>query len=97
MRIDIKSESQIFEEEAATRAAAASPAQPAPADSSEAEISEVPVAPSVDGDSASAAPEAETAPRCAALLSSGERCTNPAKLGSEYCGIPAHQKQAPSA
>jgi transcription termination/antitermination protein NusA len=97
LRIDIKSESQIFEEEAAARAAAASPAQPAPADSSEAEISEMPVAPSTDGDSASAAPEAETAPRCAALLSNGERCTNPAKPGSEYCGIPAHQKQAPSA
>jgi N utilization substance protein A len=98
LRIDIKSESQIFEEEAASRAAAAAPpAQPAADVSPEAELSEIPVAPSADGDSASAAPEPEAAPRCAALLSNGERCTNPAKPGSEYCGIPAHQKQAPSA
>ncbi|HEX2025868.1 MAG TPA: transcription termination factor NusA [Actinomycetota bacterium] len=39
-----------------------------------------------------AAPEGER--QCRAVLASGERCTNPAKPGSDYCGIPAHQKQA---
>jgi N utilization substance protein A len=32
--------------------------------------------------------------QCRAVLASGERCTNPARPGSDYCGIPAHQKQA---
>jgi N utilization substance protein A len=32
--------------------------------------------------------------RCRARLGSGERCSNPARPGSDYCGIPAHQKQA---
>jgi transcription termination/antitermination protein NusA len=32
--------------------------------------------------------------RCKAVLGSGERCSNAAKPGSDYCGIPAHQKQA---
>jgi N utilization substance protein A len=32
--------------------------------------------------------------QCRAVLASGERCTNPAKPGSDFCGIPAHQKQA---
>ena len=100
LRIDIKSESQSFEEEAAARAAASSPAPPVVTTGPESEVSESP-APSADDEestgSASAAPESESAPRCAALLSSGERCTNPAKPGSEYCGIPAHQKQARSA
>ncbi|MGH2653088.1 MAG: transcription termination factor NusA [Actinomycetota bacterium] len=32
--------------------------------------------------------------RCGAVLASGERCSNPARPGSDYCGIPAHQKQA---
>jgi transcription termination/antitermination protein NusA len=95
LRIDIKSESQIFEEEAAARAAAAAPSAENSAVVSSEAVSEIPVAPS-DGESASA-PEAEAAPRCAAMLSSGERCANPAKPGSAYCGIPAHQKQASSA
>jgi N utilization substance protein A len=100
LRIDIKSESQIFEEEAASRAAAASAAQPPRPASKESEVAELPSTPSADAESAapgSAQPEMEASPRCAAILSSGERCTNPAKPGSEYCGIPAHQKQARSA
>jgi transcription termination/antitermination protein NusA len=96
LRIDIKSESQIFEEEAASRAAAASAAKPAPAVSQASEVAEIPMASRADGDSAAVA-ELDTAPRCAAILGSGERCANPAKPGSEYCGIPAHQKQARSA
>lgn len=101
LRIDIKSESQILEEEAAARAAAAKPA-PTVASEPEAALSEASdgqEAPSPDGETAAsvAVPEPETAPRCAALLSSGERCSNAAKPGSEYCGIPAHQKQARSA
>ncbi len=35
--------------------------------------------------------------RCRAVLASGERCSNPAKPGSDYCGIPAHQRQAQEA
>ncbi|HEV2906848.1 MAG TPA: transcription termination factor NusA [Actinomycetota bacterium] len=96
LRIDIKSESQIFEEEAASRAAAASAAKPAPAVSQASEVAEIQVASRADGDSAAVA-ELDTAPRCAAILGSGERCANPARPGSEYCGIPAHQKQARSA
>jgi N utilization substance protein A len=94
LRIDIKSESQVLEEETAARAAAA---KPAPMPAAEPEVSEA-----TSTDEEMAAPvamntEDETAPRCAAVLSSGERCGNPAKPGSEYCGIPAHQKQARSA
>ncbi|HET6771585.1 MAG TPA: transcription termination factor NusA [Actinomycetota bacterium] len=101
LRIDIKSESQILEEETAARAAAAKPAPtvaPEP-EAAPAEASDGQEALSPDGETtaSAAAPETETAPRCAAVLSSGERCTNAAKPGSEYCGIPAHQKQARSA
>jgi transcription termination/antitermination protein NusA len=32
--------------------------------------------------------------QCKAVLGSGERCSNAAKPGSDYCGIPAHRKQA---
>lgn len=101
LRIDIKSESQILEEEAAARAAAAKPAPtvaPEP-EAAQPDASDGQEAPSPDGETAApvAVPESETAPRCAALLSSGERCANAAKPGSEYCGIPAHQKQARSA
>jgi transcription termination/antitermination protein NusA len=35
--------------------------------------------------------------QCRAVLASGERCTNQAKPGSDYCGIPAHQKRAAAA
>lgn len=34
----------------------------------------------------------EEAAQCAAVKSNGERCTNKAKPGSKYCGLPAHQK-----
>lgn len=101
LRIDIKSESQILEEETAARAAAAKPAPPvAPEpEAVQPEASDGQEAPSSDGETnvSAAVPETETASRCAALLSSGERCANAAKPGSEYCGIPAHQKQARSA
>lgn len=36
----------------------------------------------------------EKAVRCEAIKSNGERCTNPAKPGSKYCGVAAHQKLA---
>jgi hypothetical protein len=42
-----------------------------------------------------AAPQAEA--RCKAVLSTGERCSNLAKPGSDYCGIAAHQRQAATA
>lgn len=101
LRIDIKSESQILEEETAARAAAAKPAPtvaPEP-EAVPAEASDGQEPPSSDGETnvSAAVSEMETASRCAALLSSGERCANAAKPGSEYCGIPAHQKQARSA
>jgi transcription termination/antitermination protein NusA len=32
--------------------------------------------------------------QCRAVLATGQRCTNPARPGSDYCGIAAHQKQA---
>jgi N utilization substance protein A len=32
--------------------------------------------------------------QCKAIKSNGQRCSNPAKPGSQYCGIAAHQKQA---
>jgi N utilization substance protein A len=95
LRIDIKSESQVSEEEAAARSASAAAMKPPPAAAPE--TVEGAEATSVDGQpgpSVSAVPDAEPARRCAAVLSSGERCTNPARPGSEYCGIPAHQKQA---
>jgi N utilization substance protein A len=95
LRIDIKSESQIFEEEAATRAAPAPAAQPAPAASPAS--SERPEPANIEGETApakGAATEAEPARQCKAMLGNGERCENPAKPGSDYCGIAAHQKQA---
>lgn len=50
---------------------------------------------------AAAAEEAPSAPtteaQCKAVLGTGERCSNAAKPGSEYCGIPAHQRQGVSA
>jgi N utilization substance protein A len=105
LRIDIKSESQVLEEETAARSAAKKPS-PAEAAESEApgpdatEAAAVSESTSVDAGTAAApatTEDGETAPRCAALLGSGERCGNTAKPESEYCGIPAHQKQARSA
>ena len=77
-RIDIKSETQVAEDQAAARA------RPAP--------SPAPGAPEVAASGPEQATEAEAA-RCRAVLASGERCSNAAKPGSDYCGIPAHQKQ----
>lgn len=37
---------------------------------------------------------AESDRTCRAITASGERCTNPAIPGSEFCGIPAHQELA---
>jgi N utilization substance protein A len=100
-RIDIKSESQVAEEQAAARAArSAPPAKP------EAEVAplpaEVDTAPSVEVSGEPSVPTMEAAPeeaprQCAAVLANGERCSNPARPGSEYCGIPAHQKQGQAA
>jgi len=36
--------------------------------------------------------EKVAADRCQAVTSSGKQCSNQAKPGSKYCGIPAHQK-----
>lgn len=39
--------------------------------------------------------EEEASPKqCKAITSSGKRCPNQAKEGSDYCGIPAHQRKA---
>jgi transcription termination/antitermination protein NusA len=50
-----------------------------------------PLATEGDADAASAQGEGER--RCKAILGSGERCSNAARPGSDFCGIPAHQKQ----
>ncbi len=41
-----------------------------------------------------ASPEPEREAICRAITSSGQRCKNRALPGSEFCGIPAHQKLA---
>ena len=98
LRIDIKSETQVAEEEAA--AAAAPP--PAPAEEAAPVEARGPVAEGPadlpetarEESSTEGGPVAlEEGQRCAAQLGNGERCANPAKPGSEYCGIPAHQRQ----
>jgi N utilization substance protein A len=95
LRIDIRSESQMAEEQAAARAASA----PAPtgepvAVEGAAPQAEAP-APAEAPAEEVAAPQAEA--RCKAVLSTGERCSNLAKPGSDYCGIAAHQRQAATA
>jgi N utilization substance protein A len=77
-RIDIKSETQFSEEQAAARA----PTSPG-------EASAPPSA--TRGDAAQA--QGEEFRQCKAILGSGERCSNAARPGSDFCGIPAHQKQ----
>jgi N utilization substance protein A len=94
LRIDIKSESQIFEEEAAARAAPAPAAQPASAPPA---TPEIPEPASIEGETApadAAALAAEPARQCKAVLGNGKQCKNLAKPGLDYCGIAAHQKQA---
>jgi transcription termination/antitermination protein NusA len=83
-RIDIKSETQFSEEQTASRAVASGGAASA--------------SPSVAGEApsgdTSAVPVARAEERrCKAMLGSGERCSNAARPGSDFCGIPAHQKQ----
>jgi N utilization substance protein A len=102
-RIDIKSESQVAEEQAAARAARSAPAAAPEADAvpeqaephgetaPTTEVSGEPSVPTVE-----AAPE-EAPRQCAAILANGERCSNPARPGSDSCGIPAHQKQGQAA
>jgi transcription termination/antitermination protein NusA len=105
-RIDIKSESQVAEEQAAARAR---PAEAAPAteaaqtEAAPATESVVPGEPSTETLAAAppaegrAEPAAEEETRqCKAVLATGERCANAARPGSDYCGIPAHQKQGES-
>jgi N utilization substance protein A len=88
-RIDIKSESQFAEEQAAARRPTADAvgvsAQPGKAS---------PEGTPLVADGEADAAQAQAVERqCKAVLGSGERCTNAAKPGSDYCGIPAHQKQ----
>jgi transcription termination/antitermination protein NusA len=106
-RIDIKSETQFSEEQSARRdAASASPsvARGAPSSETSASTGEVEAPPEATplvaeggADVAQVGTAASTERQCRAVLGSGERCTNPAKPGSEYCGIPAHQRQAQAA
>jgi N utilization substance protein A len=88
-RIDIKSESQFTEEQAAARVAPRDVPSPTAAGPAEA-------TPLVAEGGADAVTGDEVR-QCKAVLGSGERCTNAAKPGSEYCGIPAHQRQAETA
>jgi transcription termination/antitermination protein NusA len=114
-RIDIKSESQFAEEQAAARSqtASASPSTTAAAASvspaatrgvasgdtsastgvTEASPKGAPLATAGEADGASA----DAVRQCRAVLASGERCTNAARPGSDYCGIAAHQKQGQEA
>src|SRR5919201_24404 len=47
-----------------------------------------------EAEAAFAGGEEEFSGRCAAILSTGKRCPNPAMPGSKYCGIPAHRELA---
>ncbi|MGH2662880.1 MAG: transcription termination factor NusA [Actinomycetota bacterium] len=89
-RIDIKSESQVAEEQAAARARP--PAEPAPPKQEPQPAREVPPTAAESAPESSESPAAELA-QCKAVLANGERCKNAARPGTEYCGIPAHQKQ----
>jgi N utilization substance protein A len=104
-RIDIKSETQFAEEQTVARAAPA-PASAPPsvargAPSGEASAAEEPppeATPLVaEGGTDVADGDGALERQCRAVLGSGERCTNAARPGSEYCGIPAHQRQAETA
>jgi N utilization substance protein A len=116
-RIDIKSESQFAEEQAAARSQAASASPSTTADAASASppatigvasgdtsastgVTEAsPEGPLLaTGGEADAQAAQDMAPereerQCRAVLASGERCTNAARPGSDYCGIAAHQKQ----
>ncbi len=92
-RIDIKSESQAAEEP--------SPPRPRPQATERAESptppGEAPAPPLVTEGEADASRAGADGARCKAVLASGERCSNPAKPGSDYCGIPAHRRQVEGA
>jgi N utilization substance protein A len=96
-RIDIKSETQLAEEATGRAgAASASPsvARGAPTGETSAapvEAEGTPLVAEGGADADSAQPGEER--RCRAILGSGERCSNAARPGSDFCGIPAHQKQ----
>jgi transcription termination/antitermination protein NusA len=124
-RIDIKSETQFAEEQAAARAVPAAPpaetpsatpsvapetapgppsatrgvasGEPSAAGTAEAAPEGAPLATGGAADVAGADGESAGEGQCRAILGSGERCTNAARPGSEYCGIPAHQRQAETA
>jgi transcription termination/antitermination protein NusA len=105
-RIDIKSETQFSEEQAAARAGAASASPSVARGAPSGETSAAPVEAEASPEAtplvaeggadaqALAGAQAETEERrCKAILGSGERCSNAARPGSDFCGIPAHQKQ----
>jgi N utilization substance protein A len=117
-RIDIKSESQFAEEQAAARTTAVTSAEAPPEgaplatgggadaqaaqDSASGEPSPATLAVAPEGAPLATEGEADGAAadavrQCKAVLASGERCTNAARLGSDYCGIAAHQKQGQEA
>jgi transcription termination/antitermination protein NusA len=103
-RIDIKSESQAAEEQSAPRrpTPAAEPAgAPAHGDEASGPPSVTEGVPSGEASASTVGADGSTtateAGQCKAILGSGERCSNAAKPGSLYCGIPAHQKQAEAA
>jgi transcription termination/antitermination protein NusA len=107
-RIDIKSETQFSEEASARTLEASAPPSAtrgvasgeASASTVEAEVSPegIPLVTEGDADASRVRAEAsgvqgEEVSQCRAVLASGERCSNAAKPGSDFCGIPAHQKQ----
>lgn len=75
-RIDIKSDSQVSDEDLARAAGMPAVAKPALSEVEGAALAEI---------------EADSQPgRCLAVTSKGTRCTRKAKAGSKYCGV--HQK-----
>jgi transcription termination/antitermination protein NusA len=98
-RIDIKSESQFAEEQAAARSQAASASPSVTRGVPSGEASAAPVEPETTplvAEGGADGPDVGTR-QCRAVLASGERCANPARPGSDYCGIAAHQKQGQQA
>jgi N utilization substance protein A len=102
-RIDIKSETQFAEESSArtqeasdsTLEASAPPSATRGVASGEASASTVEAEASPEGTPlvTEGGADASAVRQCRAVLGSGERCSNAAKPGSDYCGIPAHRKQ----
>ncbi len=99
LRIDISSETQAHERASAPAAdeAASAVQEVAPPVDAEGAAPTAVATPEASEESPSPvrvpAADAGTEARCAAVLGNGERCANPIKPGSAYCGIPAHQKQ----